>query len=77
MLAYCKAAPDRLLPCVGLNPRFDAGRGAASAERLVDGGARLFKVHGPHMLVSPNDYLGAHPALGDLYGVGRRREASR
>ena len=68
VLAYCRAAPERLLPCVGLNPRFTPGM-EAEARRLVERGARLFKIHGPHMLVAPNDYLGPHPQLGDLYRV--------
>jgi predicted TIM-barrel fold metal-dependent hydrolase len=66
VLRYCRAAPERLLPCVGLNPRFTKDLGG-EAQRLIDGGARLFKVHGPHMHVHPNDYQGPHPGLGDLY----------
>jgi predicted TIM-barrel fold metal-dependent hydrolase len=72
VLRYARAEPSRLLPCVGVNPRFEkdvAGRAA----RLADGGARLFKVHGPHMLVSPDDYRGAHPSLGDLYRLASER----
>jgi predicted TIM-barrel fold metal-dependent hydrolase len=72
ILAFTAKHRDRLLPCVGINPRFERdvkGR----AERLADGGARLFKVHGPHMLVSPNAYLDEHPALADLYAVASAR----
>lgn len=68
VLDYCRAAPARLLPCVGLNPRFTPDL-REQAQRLVDRGARLFKVHGPHMLVAPNDYLGPQPHLADLYRV--------
>src|SRR5262245_18703294 len=57
VLEFTKAARDRLLPCVGVNPRTEKDP-KGRAERLADGGARLFKVHGPHMLVSPSDYLG-------------------
>ena len=72
VLRYTQGHRERLLPCVGVNPRFEPDvRGRA--ERLADGGARLFKVHGPHMLVSPNDYLGAFPALRDLYEVAQAR----
>lgn len=72
VLRYTQGRRDRLLPCVGVNPRFERDvRGRA--ERLADGGARLFKVHGPHMLVNPNDYLGPHPALRDLYEVAQAR----
>lgn len=72
ILRYTAPHRDRLLPCVGINPRFERDvRGRA--ERLADGGARLFKVHGPHMLVSPNDHLGRFPALADLYAVASAR----
>jgi predicted TIM-barrel fold metal-dependent hydrolase len=72
VLAYTKGRRDRLLPCVGINPRFERDvRGRA--ERLADAGARMFKVHGPHMLVSPDAYLTDHPALRDLYEVAQAR----
>jgi predicted TIM-barrel fold metal-dependent hydrolase len=72
VLRYTAGRRDRLLPCVGINPRFERDvRGRA--ERLADGGARVFKVHGPHMLVSPNDYLERLPSLRDLYEVAQAR----
>jgi len=72
VLRYVRGRAERLMPCVGINPRFERDvRGRA--ERLADGGARCFKVHGPHMLISPNDYLGAHPSLRDLYEVAQMR----
>ncbi len=72
VLRYTEGRRDRLLPCVGINPRFEPDvRGRA--ERLADAGARLFKVHGPHMLVNPNDYLGPYPGLRDLYEVAQAR----
>ena len=68
ILEYCKEAPDRLLPCVGIDPRFhDDARG--ETQRLVDGGARLFKIHGPHMLLMPNAYQDDLPALADVYAT--------
>ncbi len=68
VLEYCRAAPERLLPCVGINPRFEKDV-AGEARRLVDGGARMFKIHGPHMLLRANAYLDEWPALSDLYAV--------
>lgn len=67
ILAYCRAAPDRLLPCVGPHPAYHADL-VAETRRLLDGGARLFKVHGPHMRVAPNAYLDAHPGMAAMYG---------
>lgn len=72
VLDFTRKHRDRLLPCVGINPRFETDvRGRAA--RLADDGARLFKVHGPHMLLSPNDYLDAFPTLRDLYEVAQAR----
>ena len=66
VIAYCKEAPSRLLPCVGVNPRFEKDV-KGETERLIALGARLLKVHGPHMLLAPNAYLHELPSLGDLY----------
>jgi predicted TIM-barrel fold metal-dependent hydrolase len=68
VLAYCRAAPDRLLPCVGINPHHERDV-EGEARRLVAGGARMFKIHGPHMLIRPNAYQDELPTLGDLYAV--------
>ncbi len=68
ILDYCKAAPDRLLPCVGPHPKFHDDLGAET-QRLVDLGARMFKIHGPHMLVQPNAYQDDYPQLADMYRV--------
>ena len=73
VLNFTRGARGRLLPCVGVNPRFETDvRGRA--ERLADGGARMFKIHGPHMLINPNDYLGSLPALRDLYETASARK---
>lgn len=70
VLRYCRAAPERLLPCVGINPRFQR-EVRREARRLVDGGARMFKIHGPHMLIRANAYLDEHPSLAGLYEVAQ------
>jgi predicted TIM-barrel fold metal-dependent hydrolase len=70
VLRYCKDAPDRLLPCVGINPRFER-EVHREARRLVDLGARMFKIHGPHMLVRANAYLDELPTLSGLYEVAQ------
>jgi predicted TIM-barrel fold metal-dependent hydrolase len=68
VLAYTREHRERLLPCVGLHPKFQSDIGG-EARRLIDAGARMFKIHGPHMLLQPNAYLDEHPALADLYGA--------
>jgi uncharacterized protein len=73
VLDFTRDHRERLLPAVGINPRFERDV-RQRAERLADGGARLFKVHGPHMGLNPNDYLGPWPALRDLYEVAQARK---
>ena len=68
VLELCRSAPERLLPCVGINPRFEKDV-AGEARRLVDAGARMFKIHGPHMLLRANAYLDELPSLASLYEV--------
>lgn len=68
VLAYTRGCRDRLLPCVGLHPKYQADL-AGEAQRLIEAGARMFKIHGPHMLLRPNAYLDEFPSLADLYAV--------
>lgn len=63
---YCKAAPDRLIPCGGILPRM-GGEARAEVDRCLDLGIRMFKVHPPHMLCHPNDYQNGVEALAILY----------
>jgi predicted TIM-barrel fold metal-dependent hydrolase len=68
ILDYTRGHRGRLLPCVGLHPKFQSDI-AGEARRLIDAGARMFKIHGPHMLLRPNAYQDEFPNLADLYGV--------
>lgn len=65
---YQSAAPDRFIAFGSINPRFCEDPGA-EVDRLSDLGIRALKVHPPHQLVAPNDYVrgGPWPALADLY----------
>jgi len=72
---YVAAAPDRLIAVGGLHPRFIKDM-AGEVERLADRGIRALKLHPPHMLVGPSDYLGGGPAgeaLGALYATAAAR----
>jgi len=55
VVEYCKAAPQRLLPCGSLHPRHTQNI-MADVEQLVRSGIRLIKIHPPHQLLYPNDY---------------------
>ena len=53
---YVKEDPRRLIPCGSLHPRHTANI-MADVEHLVRLGIRLIKIHPPHQLLYPNDYL--------------------
>jgi predicted TIM-barrel fold metal-dependent hydrolase len=63
---YCKAEPKRLIPCGSLHPRH-SGDVRAEMEHLVRLGIRLIKIHPPHQLLFPNDYLNGVRALEIIY----------
>ena len=68
---YCKAAPERLIPCGSVHPRHTKDA-AADMQRIASLGIRMIKVHPPHQLLYPNDYLRGDRELEIIY-----REAER
>lgn len=63
----CSAAPDRLLPCGGVDPVHSKDL-AGDARRIIEHyKVKMIKVHGPHTLYSPDDYLRDKPALAEVY----------
>jgi len=63
---YVKAAPKRLLACGGVHPRFTRDV-RADMEELLRMGVRLIKIHPPHQLLYPNDYLNGVKELEVIY----------
>ena len=63
---YCKADPKRLIPCGSLHPRHTTNV-MADVENIVRLGIRMIKIHPPHQLLFPNEYLGAHKELEIIY----------
>jgi len=65
---YCKAEPKRLIPCGSVHPRHttDVQR---DMEEIVRLGIRMLKVHPPHQLLYPNDYLNGVKELEVIYRV--------
>ncbi len=63
---YCKADPERLLPCGSIHPRHCANV-KAELEKIVRLGIRLLKIHPPHQLLYPNDYLKGDKDLELIY----------
>ncbi len=63
---YARHAPDRLLPCGSVHPRFTKNC-AAEVDRLVEMGIRMLKVHPPHQLIYPNQYRDDLPQQAQIY----------
>jgi uncharacterized protein len=63
---YCKADPKRLIPCGSLHPRHTTNV-MADVENIVRLGIRMIKIHPPHQLLFPNEYLGSHKELEIIY----------
>ncbi len=63
---YARHAPDRLIPCGSVHPRF-CDDCAAEVDRLADLGIRMLKVHPPHQLIYPNAYRDDLPQQAQIY----------
>jgi predicted TIM-barrel fold metal-dependent hydrolase len=63
---YAQEDPKRLISCGSLDPRHSADA-AAEMEEIVRLGLRLIKLHPPHQLFYPNDYLNGMKGLEVLY----------
>jgi predicted TIM-barrel fold metal-dependent hydrolase len=63
---YAKEDPQRLLSCGSLHPRHSTNA-MADIEEIVRLGLRLIKIHPPHQLFYPNDYLNGMKELELLY----------
>jgi predicted TIM-barrel fold metal-dependent hydrolase len=63
---YVKADPRRLISCGSLHPRHSANI-LADVEQLLRLGIRMIKIHPPHQLLYPNDYLKGVKELEIIY----------
>ncbi len=63
---YVKEDPSRLIPCGSLHPRCTTNV-LADVEHILRLGLRLIKIHPPHQLLYPNDYLHGTKELEILY----------
>ncbi len=64
--AYVKEDPRRLISCGSLHPRH-AQNFMRDVEEMLRRGVRLIKIHPPHQLLYPNEYLSGLKELEILY----------
>ena len=63
---YVKESPKRLIPCGSLHPRHTQNV-LADMEQIVRLGIKMIKIHPPHQLLYPNDYLNGVNELEIIY----------
>ena len=63
---YVKENPKRLISCGSLHPRHTTNI-LSDVEQLVGLGIRMIKIHPPHQLLFPNDYLRGVTELEIIY----------
>lgn len=63
---YVKEDPKRLISCGSVHPRH-TNNVLADMEHIVRLGIRLIKIHPPHQLLYPNDYLNGMKELEIIY----------
>jgi predicted TIM-barrel fold metal-dependent hydrolase len=63
---YVKTDPKRLISCGSLHPRHTANV-LADMEQILRLGIRMIKIHPPHQLLFPNDYLTGVKELEIIY----------
>lgn len=68
---YCKADAKRLIPCGSMDPRHTSNA-QSDMEQIVRLGIRMIKVHPPHQLLFPNDYLNGVKELEVIYRVAEQ-----
>src|SRR6266404_5912393 len=65
---YVKQDQKRLIPCGSVHPHHSTNV-QRDMEEIVRRGIRMIKIHPPHQLLYPNDYLNGIKALGVIYRV--------
>ena len=63
---YVKEDPRRLIPCGSIHPRHTRNV-LADVEQVLRLGIRMIKIHPPHQLLFPNDYLNGVKELEIIY----------
>jgi len=63
---YTKENPQRLISCGGLHPRHSVNI-LADVEQILRRGIRMIKIHPPHQLLYPNEYLSGVKELEIIY----------
>ena len=64
---YCKAAPDRLIPCGSLHPKYLENAKDKMKYLAEDLKLQMIKIHPSHQLLYPNEYIDGLENLAIIY----------
>ena len=71
---YAKDFPRRLFPIASIHPR-QTRNAKKDFEHVIDRlGMKGIKIHPPHQLVYPNEYLKGNRSLGTIYSMAQERK---
>jgi predicted TIM-barrel fold metal-dependent hydrolase len=68
---YCRGHGDRLLPVGSVHPRLSRDARGETLRAVGELGIRMLKLHPPHQLFSPNDYLSGNRSLSEIYSAAQ------
>ncbi len=68
---YCKDYPDRVYGYAGILPK-QKEEARREMNRILRLGLRALKLHPPHQLLYPNEYLHGRPGLREVYRIAER-----
>ena len=71
---YCRHDPQRLIPVGSLHPKFVKDAASQMDYLIEDLGIRMIKIHPPHQLLYPNDYLNGLDTLAVIYEKAQEYE---
>jgi hypothetical protein len=69
---YCRDHRDRLLAVGSVHPRLTKDAAGETKRLVQELGIRLIKLHPPHQLFFPDDYLRGNDSLRDIYEVAEQ-----
>ena len=68
---YVKENPKRLIPCGSVHPRHSSNV-QRDMEQVIRLGIRMIKIHPPHQLLYPNDYIKGVKELEIIYRIAEQ-----
>ncbi|RMG33193.1 MAG: amidohydrolase [Methanobacteriota archaeon] len=69
VINFCDQSNGRLIPVGGVDTKANPNAGELLKPYFETESLKMIKVHGPHQLINPNDYLSGNEGLYNLYST--------